>query len=1007
MDNRQNNNQGNRRSIGSNNRGNNMNNNPGNNSYSKYGSNTGYNNRNNMNRNLNGNYGNNSNYSNNNNYSNNGNTGYGNNSGVRYSNNTGYGNNGSNYNSRYSGQNNNNYSQGKYDDIKGLSEEYEDFSVNMDNLEDDNMDNPIDKKKMVKKRIVLGIKIFCITMLAVVVIGGLVFWMKYGKEIMEMKAFAKETIKNTTDETFTKSAQHKYYGVKTVNGVKKIVQLDMGLGNSKYISMSEGGENMELAGNLMVYSEDRNFYKHHGVDFWGTVKAMVWTVLEKIKGGNSERGGSTITQQLVRNVLLEDFDKTWRRKVKEIFVSWELEGKYQQESNGKDKLLEFYLNNINFGNEYIGIENAAYGYFGKSVKDLTKGQVAFLCSIPNNPKLYDPKDLTSCKGDTSYSVNKYTCNRKERLLGQLKKYGKNKIDEDEYKSACAEKIELSESTETSTENSSKYLVDRMLKTYILKCTKEKIIEVYMKDHFKFKYPYELRTNAERQEYEQKYEYAYKLAELKLNQSKETYYIYTSLDVDMIEKLQKSIDEGVNKYNASTAKLVKKDDPNIYAVQSAGVTIDDKGYVVAMVNGRTGKNNASNWFGRAFGCNASGTMNRNLARQPGSSIKPLVVYAPYFEENLAIQKKNIEEGKGIDFRFLDEPVDDSGPYKVQGAKSVRNSHDQYNKSKNIRDAIKHSSNVVAYRILENKDNQYNLGLSKGLVYLKKLNFSFLSEKENTRIALGGFQYGSTPLEMCAGYSAILTTKGHVRPSCVKVISKIEKTSVAEIDRDSQSRTKTRYVFSNDTRTRITEGMKAVFESGGTAARARLASSKWEYAGKTGTTDSNVDAWFCGGTPKYTTAIWVGLDGQRNGDSGFSGPTVARIWRDYYNLLAKDKRICTEMNLKSTFDENYDASLGKVVYSSSRPDTEATQDPNEINATEDVTTFTFEPVVTQDPNIYPYDPDSTTAPENPDMDIRPTIETITEPPTDNDDEEDNSNNGGNNGNGNNFPGFNHGN
>ena len=115
----------------------------------------------------------------------------------------------------------------------------------------------------------------------------------------------------------------------------------------------------------------------------------------------------------------------------------------------------------------------------------------------------------------------------------------------------------------------------------------------------------------------------------------------------------------------------------------------------------------------------------------------------------------------------------------------------------------------------------------------------------------------------------------------------------------------------------------------------------------------------------------------------------------------------MNLKSTFDENYDASLGKVVYSSSRPDTEATQDPNEINATEDVTTFTFEPVVTQDPNIYPYDPDSTTAPENPDMDIRPTIETITEPPTDNDDEEDNSNNGGNNGNGNNFPGFNHGN
>ena len=191
--------------------------------------------------------------------------------------------------------------------------------------------------------------------------------------------------------------------------------------------MGEGGENMELAGNLMVYSEDRNFYKHHGVDFWGTVKAVVWTVLEKIKGGDSERGGSTITQQLARNVLLQDFDKTWRRKVKEIFISWELESKYQKLNGikGKEKLLEFYLNNINFGNGYMGIENAAYGYFSKSVKDLTKGQVAFLCAIPNNPSLYDPKDLTSCKGDTRYKVNTqkrhyYSNNSNEQMDFEIK-----------------------------------------------------------------------------------------------------------------------------------------------------------------------------------------------------------------------------------------------------------------------------------------------------------------------------------------------------------------------------------------------------------------------------------------------------------------------------------------------------------------------------------------------------------------------------------------------------------
>lgn len=991
MDNRQNNNQGNRRSIGSNNRANNMNNNrgnnnQGNNAYSKYGSNTGYNGGN-MNRNPNTNYGN-TGYGNNN-----GNTGYGNNSGVRYTDNTGYGNNGSNYNNRYSGRNNNgNYGQNKYDDIKGLSEGYEDYDMDMDNLEGDDMENPIDKKKLIKRRIILGIKIFCVAFLAAIVIGGLVIYMKYGKEIMQMRAEAKEIVANTTDETFTKTAQHKFYGVKTVDGVKKPYPLDMGLGNTQYISIGEGGQNMELARDLMVYSEDRNFYKHHGVDFWANVKAVIWMIL---KGGKAERGGSTITQQLVRNVLLEDFDKNWRRKVKEIFVSWELESKYQKEKFGKEKIVEFYLNNINFGNGYMGIENAALGYFGKSVKDLTEGQVAFLCAIPNNPSLYDPTDLTTSKEYPNFKVNKYTWNRKERLLGQLKKYApkSRKLDDDVYRKACAEMIELVEDKTDSSKSTEKFVVDRMLRTYILKCTKEKIIENEVKN-FKFRYPYELTTEAQRSTYKQQYEMAYKTAEIKLNQSESTRYIYTSLDIDMIEKLQKSIDEGVNKYGGSYAKKVKDDDPNTYAVQSAGVTMDNKGYVVAMVNGRTGKNNASNWLGRAFGCNSSGNENPNLARQPGSSIKPLVVYAPYFEENLEIQKKNLAEGKPITFRFLDEPVDDSGPYEVQGASSVSNSHNAHNMSKTVRDAIKRSSNVVAYRILENKDNMYNLGLSKGLMYLKKLNFSFLTNKENTRISLGGFQYGSTPLEMCAAYGAILNTKGHARPTCVKVISYSELKSVVEIDRHEQSIRRTRKVFSNDTRTRITEGMKGVFESGGTAAGRKPSNSQWEVAGKTGTTDNNVDAWFCGGTPKYTTSIWVGLDGQRKGNSGFSGPTVARIWRDYYNLLAKDKRICTEMNLESKFDEIYESGFGKVVYASSgsETDVEATEDPDGINATEDVTHFTFEPA-TQDPNTNPYYPDATQDPQQPSWENRPTIEPITEPPTDDSEDDDESNNNGN--------------
>ena len=143
--------------------------------------------------------------------------------------------------------------------------------------------------------------------------------------------------------------------------------------------------------------------------------------------------------------------------------------------------------------------------------------------------------------------------------------------------------------------------------------------------------------------------------------------------------------------------------------------------------------------------------------------------------------------------------------------------------------------------------------------------------------------------------------------------------------------------------------------------------------------------------------------RKGSSGFSGPTVAKIWRDYYNLLAKDKRICAEMNLESKFEENYDAALGKVVYSSSGLDIEATEDPNEIGATEEITTFTFAPT-TQEPNTNPVDPNIPQETEQPAWEYRPTTEPVTEPPTDDgDDEEDNSNNNNNgngNGNGNGF-------
>ena len=881
MDDRQNN-RGQRRSIGggngSNNRTNNGSNNRPNNTYSKYGnmsnSNSNYNKSGNNSRPINGGvrYTNNGNteYNSNNmsvGYGKNnpgyGNTGYGN----QGYNNTGY-NNGYNQNTGYSqnngySQSRNNIGNEKYDDIKGLSEGYEDYNMEGDNMEDDIMDNPIDKKQLVKKRVILGVKIFCIVMLAAIIVGGTVFYLKYGKEIMQMRKDAKELVANSTRETFAKSSQHKYYAFKTgSNGSKELVELDMGLGSGKYLKVSDGGENMALARDLMVYSEDRKFYSHHGVDFWANVKAVILMILN---GGKADRGGSTITQQLARNVLLEDFDKNWRRKVKEIFVSWEMENKYT-----KEDIIEFYLNNINFSNGYMGIENAAYGYFGKSVKELKKGEVAYLCAIPNNPSLYNPYDLTSVaktvKGEdpeVEYTTNKYTCIRATRLLGQLKKYGKDKIDDADYTAAIKLSIKLPEKSSDS-KSGDKYTVDRMLRTFILKCAVEKIMTDDSSIKFTFMYPDQLKSVSAKSTYDELYEQAYTAAENKLNQSSR--YIYTSLDIDMIEKLQESIDNGIKNGGKNDAKKkVKKSDENTYEVQGAGVTMNKNGYVVAMVNGRTGLNNADNWMGRAFGANSSGNPYKNLARQPGSSIKPLVVYAPVFELEYQKYIENLKAGKNENtFGFLDQPVEDQTIYKFSEDEDVKNSNSNHIAS-NMRQAIQQSSNVVAYKYIENKDNFLgidNWGVGRSINFLKMLNFNFTTEndKKNRRISLGGFDYGTTPLEMCAAYTYLLTstTNEYIRPTCImKIANSDDDMSNGVLSKMKVSTTR-KSIFSKDTLARMREGLMEVFESGGTAAASKPDGAKkglWQVAGKTGTTDNNVDGWFCGATPTYATDIWV--------------------------------------------------------------------------------------------------------------------------------------------------------
>ncbi|MGG3571256.1 transglycosylase domain-containing protein [Bacillus gobiensis] len=172
--------------------------------------------------------------------------------------------------------------------------------------------------------------------------------------------------------------------------------------------------------NIFLTSEDQNFYEHRGIDFNGIARAA----LANLKKGEIDQGGSTITQQLSRNLYL-NHERTYNRKLTELLYSYQLEKELS-----KDEILYYYLNTIFFNHGVYGIGSAAEYYFNKPLKSLTLAEMAFICAIPNNPSLYDPLKHFD-----------HTKDRQIRLLDGLKKAGK--ISDKELKSAAAEDIKLS------------------------------------------------------------------------------------------------------------------------------------------------------------------------------------------------------------------------------------------------------------------------------------------------------------------------------------------------------------------------------------------------------------------------------------------------------------------------------------------------------------------------------------------------------------------------------------
>ena len=214
------------------------------------------------------------------------------------------------------------------------------------------------KKNNKKLKAILISQVILLTL----ILGALAFYFfgGYAKKIKDLRLEADQLVSNSTEETFRASQTSVVYDV---NG--KEISVVKGEKDSYYLTYDNIPEGVKAA---IVSIEDKKFYKHHGVDF----KAIVRAGVAMIRNQKITQGGSTITQQLARTVFLSN-EKTWERKVEEMFIAAGLERRYD-----KKQILEFYLNNIYFGNGYYGIEAAARGYFSKGVNELDLAEQALL-----------------------------------------------------------------------------------------------------------------------------------------------------------------------------------------------------------------------------------------------------------------------------------------------------------------------------------------------------------------------------------------------------------------------------------------------------------------------------------------------------------------------------------------------------------------------------------------------------------------------------------------------------
>lgn len=686
------------------------------------------------------------------------------------------------------------------------------------------------------------LKIWATCLILAFCVLGVIAVKRVGVPVVTMYREASKDVAKSSKDTFKAEQTSLVYDAEG-NEIKKLKQ-------EKDVSYLDYEDIPDAAKLAIISIEDKNFTTHHGIDVEGVARAGLSLILNR---GNITMGGSTITQQLARNIFL-GYEKTYSRKIKEMFIAVALEQKYT-----KQEILEFYLNNVYFANGYYGIESASEAYFNKNAKDLSISQIAFLCSIPNSPNRYDP-----------YKHKDSTLKRRDRILKNM--YEDGYISESQYEKSVAEKITIMPKKETTTND--------YAETYILKCATEALMK---QQGFEIKTTFS--SDSEKEKYNNEYDELYNTCKKSLYSA--GYRIYTSIDMEKQKQLQDSV-------SSQLSMFTEKTDDGVYKVQGAAVSIDNStGKVAAIVGGRE-EDQEGYGLNRAY----------QSFRQPGSAIKPLLVYTPALEKGYT----------------PDSTLDDS---RMTGSDSVSNAGYSYSGSISLRRAVEKSSNVATYRLYE------DLGPRSCMKYLEALNFKGLDKRdyEYNSTCIGGFTNGTTVIEMAAGYATIANDGEYHTPDCIIKITDTKGNDIVPEDKSTKS------VYSSSASRMMTSVLQScVTESEGTAHVCQL-DVDMPAACKTGTTNDYVDGWLCGYTPYYTTAVWVGMDKYKSVDNLKGNTYPASIWKNYMDKIHQgltrkefesylsDTESTTEATTESTEDDTEST-------------TEATTEANDDNADSDI-------------------------------------------------------------------------